>query len=114
MNSDELELTSYIVDNFRYLMTGAEKAALAAIVVDVEHRDGSITKNSIISHLHESQKKAVEELLKDGMQNLRRRVRDRLMREHSEEVFANKCPRCKRLPRTPRAKQCRFCQHGWR
>ena len=41
------------------------------------------------------------------------RSAERIMRDHSQEVVFNCCPRCGRVARTPKAQQCRFCGHDW-
>jgi hypothetical protein len=40
-------------------------------------------------------------------------IAEKVLREHGDQVFINKCPRCGRLARTPLAKQCRHCGHDW-
>jgi len=41
------------------------------------------------------------------------RVAARIVNEHADQVFFNRCSECGGLARTPTARQCRFCGHDW-
>jgi hypothetical protein len=56
----------------------------------------------------------VRQLLADGPIEFKRRVAQRILREHGDAVFLNLCPRCRGLCRTPKALQCFRCGHSWR
>jgi len=53
------------------------------------------------------------DLLRDGYDTFEIRVANRILKENSDKVFLNNCPKCGKLARTPMAKQCRFCTHNW-
>lgn len=53
------------------------------------------------------------DLIKDGEEVFLINVAERIMKENSDEIFLNYCPKCNGLARTPLAKQCRFCGHDW-
>jgi hypothetical protein len=38
---------------------------------------------------------------------------ERLLREHYDSIFINRCPRCSRIAKTPLAQQCTWCRHDW-
>lgn len=52
-------------------------------------------------------------LMTDDIQGFMRRVRDRIIRDHPNEVAFNWCPKCGGLAMTPKARQCRWCCHDW-
>ena len=52
-------------------------------------------------------------LMAGGPANFRRHVRDRILREHGDEIFWNRCPKCGGLAKTPQAQQCQWCFHDW-
>lgn len=51
--------------------------------------------------------------LSQGVDKFREAVFDRLMMEHQEDIFINRCPRCHKIAKTPKAKQCQWCFHDW-
>lgn len=55
----------------------------------------------------------VDAALADGVGAFRRRVRVRLLVEHGDAIFINRCPRCGRLTRTPLARRCLDCGRDW-
>jgi hypothetical protein len=42
-----------------------------------------------------------------------RRAGERLLREHCDSIFINRCPRCSRIAKTPLAQQCTWRRHDW-
>jgi hypothetical protein len=56
---------------------------------------------------------AVLELAKNGFEEYKRKVTERIFNEHKHELELNLCPICGKIARTPIAKQCRFCFHDW-
>ena len=52
-------------------------------------------------------------LLKDGVDEFRKRVAARITCEHFDGIAYNYCPKCNQLARTPLSKQCRYCYHTW-
>lgn len=55
----------------------------------------------------------IEEALREGTAAFERRLRDRLLTEHGQEIFINRCPSCRRIVRTPRARLCLWCGQDW-
>ena len=55
----------------------------------------------------------VNAALKDGVESYRQEVCKRILREHNDKVFINRCPKCQRIVRTPEAKLCLWCGHSW-
>ena len=56
---------------------------------------------------------AIEDELTIGFGEFRRRVTERILREHGSELTFNRCPACARIVKTPSAKQCKWCTHDW-
>jgi hypothetical protein len=52
-------------------------------------------------------------LAASGYDAFQKRTAARILGEHSDIVFLNRCPKSGGLTRTPKAKQCRFCDHDW-
>jgi hypothetical protein len=49
----------------------------------------------------------------EGLPAFRKRVRDRLLREHARSIQITRCPKCNRIVRTPSAQQCLWCGFDW-
>lgn len=47
------------------------------------------------------------------VENEKKRIAEIILRDYSDKVFLNNCPKCGKLARTPKAKQCRFCEYNW-
>jgi len=41
------------------------------------------------------------------------RAGERVLREHHDSIFINRCPRCSRIAKTPLTRQCTWCRHDW-
>lgn len=55
----------------------------------------------------------VLKLLSEGYDQFKINTAVRILRDHSQEIFLNKCRRCGALARTPVAKQCKVCGFSW-
>ena len=110
------ETAHYIVHYFTNLLTDQERMAIKHTISLMKL--GSSTGN--LSNLERvywqrgwlTSEQSVLDLIKDGYDAFERRAALRLLQEHRDEVFLNRCPVCGRLARTPVAKQCR-CGHDW-
>ncbi|SHN42476.1 hypothetical protein [Chitinophaga sp. CF418] len=60
-----------------------------------------------------SDEQAILDMIADGPHELKRRVVERIWREHKDVLPLNLCPKCNLITRTPLARQCRFCKHDW-
>ena len=52
-------------------------------------------------------------LIKNGETEFYINTAHRILIEHPDDVFLNKCPNCQKLARTPNARQCRQCGNKW-
>lgn len=108
------ELTKYIVTYYPNLMTFKEKAAYKTSFV--EEKAENLGPGKLQRTLRErwgSNDPEVLALLKNGREEFLHQVRERILREHPDEVFLNYCSKCGALTNTPKAKQCPKCFFSW-
>ena len=108
------ELTHYVFHNYSSLMTLAEKAAYKALILE---RKGQHSSSEDMKRLLRGrsgmQEPEVVTLLGKGASEFLVATRDRILRDHKDQVFLNRCPKCGALARTPRACLCPSCNHTW-
>jgi hypothetical protein len=116
---DDDALTDYVWRNCQHLMSDEELAAYKALIgaakIDAYTEDGVPPANAGWYHKHFGtlDDPIVERQLRDGRDAFYRGVRDRLIRERSDDVFVNRCGRCNRIVASPLARQCLWCGHDW-
>jgi len=104
------ELTRYIFYSYFDLLTFEEKSAYKTSLA--EEKAGNLEAGKLQDFLREkwsSRDPEVLALLKNGQDEFMQNVKDRILREHTDKVFLNYCPKCGALTKTPRAKQCPKC-----
>lgn len=104
-------LSLYIFTHYDRLLTPAEREAhfgMGLFAVGGSFGPDPVSSASL------SENAQVREFDKLEDVEFRRRVVERILREHATEVYLNRCPKCDGLCRTPRAKQCMRCGHSWR
>lgn len=107
------ELAVYIINYYHDLMTVEERAAHYSIVAEYKiERTNNPSMKETLQTLASADPK-VRALLADGAEAFFAGVRDRVLRDHPNEVFLNLCPRCGALAKTPTAKQCGKCFFSW-
>src|SRR5689334_21035226 len=106
------ELTRYLFDNYSRLMTAAEVMAHRKLMAEIkaEHSSSEDMKQYLRS-LYGSSDPQVAVLLDEGARKFYIATRDRILRDHVNEVFLNRCPKCGALARTPKACLCPSCGH---
>jgi hypothetical protein len=107
------ELTHYIFHNYSALMTLAEKAAYKALMLERKGEHSSEDMKRFLRTRFGSRDAAVAALLDRGVVQFLTATRDRILKEHKNEVFLNRCPKCGSLARTPEACLCPSCNHTW-
>ena len=107
------DLTHYVFHNYSSLMTTAEKGAYKALMVErkAEHSSDGL-KTQLRVHFGSSDPEVVS-LLDGGAREFLITTRDRILRDHADEVFLNRCPKCGALARTPQACLCPVCSYTW-
>jgi len=95
-------------------MTLAEKLAYKNLMVERKTDDSSSEdmKRHLRRHFQSTEPEVVA-LLDKGAREFLIATRDRLLRDHSMEIFLNHCPQCGALARTPKACLCPVCCHSW-
>jgi hypothetical protein len=113
--NDESELTRYVWDHYQSLMTDFERRVGMAILGRM--KASASTSPSLAKTLNERWGQVcdpeIEAALAEGDEVFRRRVCRRILTQHAEAVFINRCPQCGRVVRTPQARQCFWCGHDW-
>ena len=94
-------------------MTDDEKLALKYHMYTYKTEDNPQMRKVMVDKGWISQRPDIKEFLKDGYEEFELNVARRIMKETSEKVFFNNCPKCNKLARTPYARQCRHCGHSW-
>ena len=51
--------------------------------------------------------------LENGTEAFASKVCKRILSEHRNEIFINRCEKCQRIVRTPIARMCVWCGHSW-
>lgn len=104
MEKEELD---YVFNHYQHLTTPEEREALIGLI---RMKGPSGHPNQRLGDLSENPTVRKLVALGDG---LRSAIVERIVREHPNEVFFNRCPKCQALCRTPKARQCRKCGHDW-
>lgn len=113
------DTANYIVTYFSNLLTVEEKLAFKHIssFIKLDLKNQPDRNDSLVQVYRRrgwiSSEPAVLDLIKDEEEAFKRRVAERILKEHPEKVTLNTCPQCERLTRTPTAKQCRYCGYDW-
>jgi hypothetical protein len=111
---EEREIADYVWQFHRDLFTAAEKRAYGPYFWEqvklVKKRD--IVESEWKRH-RIAEDAEVMALIADGVEVFHRRAAQRVVREHADKVFLNRCPRCNRVVRTPKAQQCLWCGNDW-
>ena len=108
------ELTHYLFHNYRALMTVAEGVAYMTLMVERKAQNSS--DHSMRRHRRQlvgSNEAEIMALLAGGSRQFLIATRDRILRDHSDKIFLNRCPKCGALARTPEACLCPSCSHTW-
>ena len=105
------DLSLYVFTHYERLLTPAEREAHFGMGLFAVGGSFGPERRSFASVSEEAE---VRELAALGDLEFRRRVVERILRDHAAEVVLNRCPKCEGLCRTPRAKQCMRCGHSWR
>ncbi len=112
---EESILTRYICNHYQSLMTDFERKMIDVIFkrMMAEAANSPEVTRKALEKWGEIDDIKVNEALANGYEAYRRQVRDRLLKEHTNEVFINRCSQCNRIVRTPKAKLCLWCGHSW-
>lgn len=109
------DLTRYVLDYYQHLCTETEQLALRVLNLRLkaEHAENPLIQRKLAEVRGFAHDIAVQELIACGRIPARRAIRERLLRDHEDEIFLNYCPQCTALCRTPKAQMCVQCGHSW-
>jgi hypothetical protein len=112
---EELELNSYIFDNYSQFLTATESLAYKTMLTHekAESTDSPNMKKMLLERWAHDNDEDVRLLLADGPHKFRNLVRKRILKEHVGDVFVNRCSECDKVVSTPLAKQCLWCGNDW-
>lgn len=112
---DDDALTRYVLGHYRNLLTETEDSALRSINLNFKrlNAESHFAQRKLGDFVERMKSPLVEEMLASGPENCQRNIRDRLLRDHSDQIVLLTCPKCKRLARTPHARMCVHCGHAW-
>jgi hypothetical protein len=109
------DTTKYVFHNYLPLLTENEKLAWKSLSAAAK---GEASQSEQYAHFlstrFRSDRAQVVSLLKKGPHEFFVGVRDRVLKEHKDNVILNHCPKCGALARTPRARICPKCSFNWR
>jgi len=103
-------LTWYVITYYCRLMTETEWLATYHFLAEENAKHPNPPKK--FDDMKTSDPAALSRLA-DGVAVFWRRVRDRILSDHADQVVLNYCPRCGGLAKTPTAQQCQWCFHDW-
>ena len=114
MQAEQLykELVDYIYENAGEFKTPAERMAGKFILYNGKGMSDRML--SMVKHKGWfDDTEEIRAMVADGYDVFKKRVAERIYREHKNELKLNLCPQCGKIARTPLARQCRFCFHQW-
>lgn len=114
--NEEKELDRYVLRYYPIFMTQLESLAQKAVFAEekAQSTDHEGMANMLRNKWGSKDNLDVGAMLSDGVAVFRRRVRNRILKEHESEVFINRCTECNKIVKTPMAKLCLWCGFSWR
>lgn len=118
MNREEYNeedfLRQYIFNYYPHLFTKVEELSFKRILANEKAIHSSPKMANILKKSWGSENNPkVDDALREGIEKFKQAVFARLMQEHKDEIFINRCPECNKIVRTPKAKQRPWCFHDW-
>jgi len=117
---NEDDLAQYVVIHYLELMTMLERRAIDYLWMVKKSTHGrsdlkaqAEARNDLEYSEFLSDDPEVLNLAASGYNPFLKRTAARMLAEHGDKVFLNRCPKCGGLARIPKAMQCRFCDHDW-
>lgn len=113
---ENIVLTQYIRSHYRNLRTEFEGGVEEALAIQEKFNQDKHRGTERDAIVWLKQKGLYNEQSRQAIENPDRfwdGVRDRILSEHEEDVFINRCPKCKKVVASPKARQCLWCGHDW-
>ena len=115
-------LADYVLQHYPQLMSEHERAVYRHLTTLFKHRDfgppapGTAADTEAIRGLYRKRLSEASAVIADaqaGWDAARERIAERIVGDHPDEVYLNRCPECSALTRTPTARLCLSCGHTW-
>jgi hypothetical protein len=108
-------LTDYIWDHYSQLMTAFEQEVGKAIIgrAKADYADNPNHAQALNKHFGRINREDINEALGTQPETFRHHVCERLLQEHSDKIYINRCRSCQRIVRTPKARLCTWCGYNW-
>lgn len=103
-------LPRYVCEYFRHLLTDTERRVTRGWLVA---KKAELAGKSVEEYFRDSEAEALAAALNGEPDGALALVAERIIRDHPDEVFINRCPSCTRVVATPKAQQCLWCGHDW-
>jgi phage FluMu protein Com len=110
---EDKALTAYVLGNYGKFFTPLESLAWNNVFHDAKAAACDSHSAKSFHERYISMDPEVQRLLADGVAAFRMRVCNRILSQHGDEVYLNRCPKCGALARTPAACLCPACNHTW-
>ena len=112
---EAFQLRRYIWRNYRHALTKRENALHSAATLELKARrsrsDSAAARyRQMPSYFFDSD---VAKITDSGLVAFEQQCCDRLLRDHSDEIYINRCERCARIVASPVACACLWCGHHW-
>ena len=113
--NEDQELDRYILDHFGGFMTELERLGQKSVFAKdkAENSDSQRMAKILIDKWGSQNNPDVVDALSEGVAVFRRRVRERILKDHESEIFINRCLNCNKIVMTPRAQMCLWCNFSW-
>jgi hypothetical protein len=109
-------LVDYVCWNYGSLMTEFEQKVEMAIHVLAKAAQmpaSSPERAKLENYFDVSNDPKLAEALGVGSSSFHESVANRILHDHRDEVFINRCAKCNRIVRSPKARQCLWCGYSW-
>lgn len=111
---DDRALTAYIWRNYLRFLSPDEFLGYKALIGTAKAESASPTMARWLrEHWGHVDDANVAPMFAEGADAFRDRARDRMLRDHADDVFVNRCAECCKIVTSPEARQCLWCGHDW-
>ncbi len=109
------QLTRYVWKHFNQFCTEDEALGYRVAFFEMKaqrSKDKDMAKR-LREKARESKDPAILAMLADGYDAFQQRTCERIMRDHGDQIFVNRCPKCNCIVESPIACLCKWCGHKW-
>lgn len=115
-------LADYVLQHYPQLMSEHERAVYRHLTMLFKHRDlgppppGTAAATEAVEGPFRSRLSDDPAVVADaqaGWDAARERIAERIVGDHPDVVYLNRCTKCSALTRTPTARLCLSCGHTW-